>query len=180
MDEGLRAALVKISPYAAGIAVVAIVARVRKFSPREDLRIVPPSPSQAALWLTIWIAWVTAGEVILHALGQADVPHHSDPPLVAGLLILGMVVLAPICEELVFRGLLFRAIEKTKLGGAGAMVVTAIVFAGAHFQYHGIDLVQILIDGLLLGAARWKSRSLPLPIAMHAIGNAVAAWQRFG
>jgi hypothetical protein len=46
-------------------------------------------------------------------------------------------------------------------------------------QYFGPELLQVFADGLLFGLARKTSRSVPLCILMHVLGNAYAAYQRF-
>ena len=95
------------------------------------------------------------------------------------LKVVGMVLLAPTVEEILFRGFVFRLVERTQLGANGAVMIAAAVFAAAHVQYFGVELVQVFADGVVLGVARKTSRSVLLCILMHALGNAYAAYQRF-
>ncbi len=179
LSPEIRSALLKISPSIAGLIVVMVVVRLRRSSLREDVRLVPPSRKQAAFWLFLQIIWIALTEWLLHVLGVAAPSHSEATGLAAAITITGMVILAPLNEELIFRGLIFRAIEKTKAGSIGAVLVSAAVFAAVHTQYFGAILALVFLDAVIYGVARWQSRSVPLTIAMHALGNALAAWQRF-
>jgi len=87
---------------------------------------------------------------------------------------LGVVFLGPIFEESLFRGFLFKGIEKSPIGGKGAVFISAILFALVHIQYgFYILLFMIFPLALLLGYARLKSGSLLLPILLHSINNLV-------
>ncbi len=91
------------------------------------------------------------------------------------MLYLGVVFFGPIFEEVLFRGFLFKGLERTSLGGHGAVFVTSIIFAIIHVQYGlPIILVMLLPMAILLGYARLKSNSLLLPILLHSINNLVA------
>ena len=91
------------------------------------------------------------------------------------MLYLGVVFLGPIFEEVLFRGFLFKGLERTSLGGNGAVFLTSIIFTIIHVQYGlSIMLVMLLPMAILLGYARLKSNSLLLPILLHSINNLVA------
>nr|WP_228530617.1 MULTISPECIES: CPBP family intramembrane glutamic endopeptidase [Myxococcaceae] len=91
----------------------------------------------------------------------------------------GILLFAPAAEELLFRGLLFGQLERTRLGTAGALVVSAALFAVLHLQYAPLSMALIFLDGLVLGAARAQARSVLLCFLMHALGNAVALAERW-
>jgi membrane protease YdiL (CAAX protease family) len=84
---------------------------------------------------------------------------------------LAIVVVIPVSEEILFRGLLFSALQKW-WRMRWVIVVTAFVFALIH-----VDLVffpALFFLGLILGWARVKSRSLGLPILIHVTNNLIA------
>jgi uncharacterized protein len=89
------------------------------------------------------------------------------------------VVLAPLLEELAFRGALFGLL-RPRLGPGPTVGVTALVFTLAHAQYGPPELIQVLVDGVLFGLARLRTGSTRVPFCMHVLGNALAAWQRRG
>jgi membrane protease YdiL (CAAX protease family) len=96
------------------------------------------------------------------------------------LRVLGIVLVAPVAEELIFRGALFTQIAGTRLRAPGAVVVTAIVFAAFHVQYGAAQLALILVDGLFYGSARAATGSSLVSLACHVLGNGYAASERLG
>jgi len=84
---------------------------------------------------------------------------------------------APIFEELSFRGFLFEGLRRSWLGDSGTILVTSLVWAVIHTQYQLVYVLQIFALGLLLGAARLRTGSIVTPIAMHALFSAIAIVQ---
>ena len=79
------------------------------------------------------------------------------------------VFIAPVVEELVFRGLLFAVVERT-MGLPIAVVITALLFAGLHVPeyWHAWNhLLMILAVGLVFSMARGVSESLMPSIVLH-------------
>jgi membrane protease YdiL (CAAX protease family) len=57
------------------------------------------------------------------------------------LLVVGLV--APICEEILFRGVVFRILWR-RVGRAGAMVLSALLFSAAHLDFaHALQLAAV-------------------------------------
>ena len=90
------------------------------------------------------------------------------------ILWFGFIILAPISEEIFFRGFFFKGVECSKLGRIGAVIITALAWAALHTQCDFFGVVDIFVGGLLLGLARWKSKSVYVPIGMHIVANLVA------
>ncbi len=90
--------------------------------------------------------------------------------------IVGILVLAPLGEELLFRGVIFKLLAPKST--ALAVLITAALFAGSHIQYSWIGMALVFIDGLYFGLARAWSGSTLLTIAMHCAGNGIAVYQR--
>lgn len=93
---------------------------------------------------------------------------------------LAVVALAPIVEEIVFRGFLLQALV-TVLPGQRLVcaLLTSLIFAGLHTQYvHAQTLIALTALSLLLCLARFYSRGLKLPVALHMLNNfiGVAPW----
>jgi membrane protease YdiL (CAAX protease family) len=89
------------------------------------------------------------------------------------LLFLTLVVCAPLFEELLFRGFLFRGIE-ARFGPLAAVIVTSIFFASLHFQYNFWGVLLILCLGLIFGFTRWVTRSVVITMLQHATVNLLA------
>jgi len=86
-----------------------------------------------------------------------------------------MLVAAPITEELLFRGLLYRGLE-SRLGAAATIVLTSVVFGLLHAPGFGwIRVVATGSLGLLFGWLRWRTGSTSVSILAHATVNFIGA-----
>ncbi|RJQ31351.1 MAG: CPBP family intramembrane metalloprotease [Actinobacteria bacterium] len=88
------------------------------------------------------------------------------------LLFVITVVIAPIVEEMFFRGFLYQAI-KSDYGISKAMWVSAIVFALFHFSMLVVLPLFILI-GVMLAFVYERYKSLWASIMLHAMNNFVS------
>jgi len=93
------------------------------------------------------------------------------------LLLLALLVAAPVVEELFFRGFMYKGLAASKVGPVGAILITSAVWAVIHFQYDWYGVGLIFLAGLFLGAVRWRTKSVALPMVLHAMMNAVATTQ---
>lgn len=84
-----------------------------------------------------------------------------------------LAVLAPLAEELIFRGLLYGWIEG-RWGWKPAFVVSAVSFAAAHFDPTFVYMILVLPLGLLFSFLRWRTNSLLPSLAAHIANNAFA------
>ncbi|WP_302961648.1 CPBP family intramembrane glutamic endopeptidase [uncultured Adlercreutzia sp.] len=99
------------------------------------------------------------------------------------LYLVGTCVLVAVVEELVFRGLLLRAVRRA-CGPKATIVVTAAVFAALHGLPIGIEgapaaevvaaslalkFLEALAFGIVLAALLFRGGTLPLVIALHAV-----------
>jgi membrane protease YdiL (CAAX protease family) len=109
-------------------------------------------------------------------LGDYDVRGWGSFPGAAGLL--GFMAAAAVTEELLFRGILFRVIEKWT-GTWLALVLTGLLFGLSHlFNPHASlwGAIAIAIEaGGLLTAAYVATRKLWVPIGVHFGWNFAAA-----
>ena len=83
-------------------------------------------------------------------------------------MLLQSALLAPICEELFFRGYLMGAFARAGRGKAAA--AAALLFAAAH----GVDAAFLprFLFGCLLGAMAQRTGSILAPMLMHGCYNA--------
>lgn len=100
--------------------------------------------------------------------------------------LLRITFIAVVGEELVFRGLVWDIVETaarriTSSPDRLTVILTGSLFALSHAQYHDFrpsavmagQIGYTLVAGLVLGWARLRSRGLPVPILIHATGNAL-------
>lgn len=90
-------------------------------------------------------------------------------PSIAAMFFMAVVV-APIFEEIVFRGYLY-AVFKKWAGPAASLIFTAALFAALHVSVTVLPSLLVLAIALTI-AYEW-SGSLLVPIAMHASFNAI-------
>lgn len=92
------------------------------------------------------------------------------------------VVLAPVTEELIFRGILLKTLEGR--GRRTIMVVTSLVFAAFHLlglqpsrilQAAAVVLPQLFVVGLVLAWVTLRSKRLGPAIFIHSGFNLLAA-----
>lgn len=89
-------------------------------------------------------------------------------------LYLGVGIGAPLVEEFIFRGALWRGWRLSRLGLWGTLLITSFLWAILHVQYPAAIIAYIFCLGLLLGFAREKSGNLWIPVWMHALNNGLA------
>ena len=90
------------------------------------------------------------------------------------LLWLAIVFLAPLFEEVFFRGFLFVGLRASRLGAAATIVLTSLLWAAMHLQYNLSGIAQIFVVGIILGALRHKTDSLWSPLLIHVLWNGMA------
>ena len=89
------------------------------------------------------------------------------------LLVLGVVVLGPLFEEFLLRGLLYGSVRHIADEHL-SVAVTAGVFALMHLQYSLPIMLLILPMGVVLGYARARSGSIWVPVLLHVANNAMS------
>lgn len=87
---------------------------------------------------------------------------------------LAMVLFAPIFEEVFIRGFLFIGFRQSRLGPAGAIILTSVIWALLHVQYNYYEMALIFLLGIVLGIARHKTDSLWSPLIVHSFNNLLA------
>jgi len=132
-------------------------------------------------WLLVLLVFAVVCDSATWLSGRPIVPdvmvyayQSAGAPL---LLWLAMLVAAPMSEEMVFRGFLFRGLAASRLGPLGSIVLTSALWSGLHLQYDLHGMAIIFLAGLLLGYARWRSDSLIPCLWMHGLMNLLAMAQ---
>lgn len=92
----------------------------------------------------------------------------STDPLTLGLMAAAAVLVAPFCEEIVFRGYLYPA-AKRFAGPWVACIFSAIIFASAHGNAGA--LLPLFIFGCVLVFIYEKTGSIWAPMAVHLCFN---------
>ena len=124
------------------------------------------------VFMAINIAWTVTLETILpEALKPQEMvaillETHSLP-LLLGLFVL-LVILAPVAEELIFRGCLYRFLKGT-LPVSAAVLISSLLFGAIHLHLAGLPV--LVAFGALLCLVYERTGSLKTPILLHAFFN---------
>jgi len=94
----------------------------------------------------------------------------------AAMFLFNTIILAPVTEEVLFRGFLLPSWSRSRLGPIGAIAVTSAVFAAVHIQYDLCGMIAVGLAGCVYGWLRLRSGSLLPPILAHCVGNAIATF----
>ncbi len=102
-------------------------------------------------------------------------PAASSPGLALGVLQIAlMVVLAPVAEELFFRGWLWTALRKSWRPVPTALV-TSVLWLLVHWPEGWFRPVVLIPTAILLSLARHKGGSVRASLLLHVVNNAIAA-----
>ena len=128
-------------------------------------------------WLMVMPPVVMSGWLVSRWIGEQggsnpllEIVLNSRDPLALALLAITAVVLAPLFEETIFRGVLLPVLGRS-LGRSGSVVISALVFAIAHLSIG--ELPPLLVLGLGLALLRLSTGRLFPCVVMHALWNGV-------
>ena len=162
------------------IVPVLIYLNRKKLSVVESLRINSISKQVLISIILLSIgAMIIADEIIIlvdivipapDSFLQLEALLTPDNPLSMLLLIITIVLLAPIGEELLFRGFLQKHLETSWGDITKAILLSSLFFAAIHFNPYW--LIQIYLLGVLLGYIAWQTQSVISSIIFHVIINA--------
>jgi membrane protease YdiL (CAAX protease family) len=95
------------------------------------------------------------------------------PPTLPNKVVLfaAIALIAPLLEELLFRGLLQNSLSK-KMPVWAAILTASAIFAAVHMDYHAFP--PLLVMGAVFGLLYHLTGSLRVNILAHALNNAAA------
>lgn len=185
--------ILTVATLVSAAALMAVL--VRRFWPTQWSRAELPGfgfarPTRKRYWviaLACGLALPFAGDLLTRLLAGGH-PINQDVSVMAAqvplamraLLALVVVCVAPLIEELVFRGVLLSGLARRMPVGL-AILASALVFGAVHlpdFSFAWYPVPALALLGLAAGWLRVSSRSLWPAIALHATNNllAVLAW----
>ncbi|CAM05227.1 hypothetical protein A8924_6401 [Saccharopolyspora erythraea NRRL 2338] len=186
-DEGSRfgvaLVLMLMVPTLLAGAVAVVITMVRGNGPRVDFGLewrwkdVTTGLGIGAIGLvtttiasTIWLSWVGPD-------AQSTVSGLLDgvrlPPALAVVIFLHVWLIAPICEELLYRGLLWGAMERLRWSRVTAFVLSTAVFAIGHLEPERTLL--LLVIAIPIGVARMVTGRLTASVVAHQVNNFLPA-----
>ena len=143
------------------------------------LRPVAFGPAVGWTLLTFAAFWVLTA-IYITAVGEPDQQELTrdlrEEESLAALIGYGVLLafVAPLTEELFFRGFVFGVLRE-KIGVAGGALATGVVFGLVHVTGSPIETVGVLVIlGVLLCLLFARTGSLLPCIALHATNNAIS------
>lgn len=148
----------------------------------EDFGLAPPARPWIAglLLLGVYFAFVAISGIYVELGGfeaEDQLPDELgvDESTVNLVLVLFLVVvMAPVAEELLFRGYVYRALRN----GTGvwvAALVSGLIFGGIHLGSSPTEFIPpLMLLGVGLALLYQWTGSLYAPVALHAFNNSIA------
>jgi uncharacterized protein len=130
------------------------------------------------------VVLVMGWDLVSRALGREVQPGFMGEVLKSAqadgsvwLLVIAFCIAAPMSEELLARGFLYRGWSESFLRVPGAILLSSLAWTALHLQYDWFFFGEIFTIGLLLGYLRYRSGSLWLTIVLHGLNNLAATVQ---
>lgn len=162
---------------------VALLARRNRWRWR-DAYALRPAPAKAIVaaalaGIGLWVFNATLAAVLESALARYVGPSPVPQDVIAalntaqtGTFVLGLVILAPFCEEVFFRGMMQTAYARC--GNRQALIGASVLF-GLYHALNGVSqVIPATFIGFALGYCALKTGSVWPGIALHAVNNGLA------
>ena len=158
--------------------IYAVVTRLRKRPFRATIGLV----GNGRIWPAAFGAVILGGamDTVTLALHKPIVPDTLQPLFTGASSAVAMAVFAvivtPLVEELLFRGVLFPVVARS-LNTFWAVILVSVLFGLAHMATYGPDaysVMQSLVAGLYLTWLRARTRLLAPSVAAHTALNLYA------
>ncbi len=124
-----------------------------------------------AISITILSKWIDYETISTENVEGLEESIEEAGFLVRLILFFMIVVWAPLSEEIVFRGMLWNALEKSWISAMPIAMITSMLFVLAHVD--PIHIIGVMPIGFFLGWLRHRSGSTIPTILCHAVNNGV-------
>jgi hypothetical protein len=167
------------------VGVTWVLLRSASYEPWSYTGLIAPRLAPSVMGFALGVANFFACVVPIQYVAQSLAPEwlrdmfdvsrvfESQSPAELALMLAGVSIAAPICEELFFRGLFQKGLLSSSLSRVSAVVVTAVVFSAFHLDPVGF-LARVEL-GVLFGVLRLYTGSLWPSIFAHAANNMVSS-----
>jgi uncharacterized protein len=177
-SDGIVVAVYKLVGNPVEIVTLVLATRLSGANALEYLGLDIPRQRDIAIAVAALAAIIAAVDAATLMLGMEIVPalqlelHRTaqEEGTLAWLWV-AILVAAPVGEELLFRGFMFRGFVHEPRDALPAILVIALIWSLLHFQYDWFGKAQVLAIGVLFGFVRWRSGSTTLVILLHMLLN---------
>jgi membrane protease YdiL (CAAX protease family) len=151
---------------------------VRDLGLRIELRDVPIGVvwgllSQVVIIPLLYIPLFLFTDITTEDLSEParDLTDRATGPFGVVMLVLFVGICAPICEEIFYRGLVLRSLER-RLGMWPGVLLTGVIFGASHFE--PLQFVALAVFGAVLSLLVIRSGRLGPAIVAHMVFNLIA------
>jgi uncharacterized protein len=162
------------------VAIVTLVLAIQLLGTNvlDYLGLDVPRPREVVIAVLALAAAIVAADAITFALGKDMVPAfqielHRTAREEGSLpwLWLAIIFAAPVGEELLFRGFMFRGFVHEPRDAVPGILIISVIWSMLHVQYDWFGTAQVFAIGLLFGFVRWRTGSTTLAILLHVLLN---------
>jgi len=160
------------------VALLVLMTRRRGVSAAAYLGLTMPLKRDLLLGIIVVATLTVVADGVSYKLGynlvsqfQLDIYNSASAAGWLPWLLLTLVVVAPIGEETLFRGFLFRGWHRTSRDIWAVIIGTALLWALTHVQYNPYYMAQVFVIGLVFGWFRYTSNSTILTMVLHGLVN---------
>jgi CAAX protease family protein len=128
-----------------------------------------------ALYVAFWIVAFALEQIFGKPPEQqlvTDLKAEQSFAILAGYAVLTCIV-APICEEIFFRGFVFTTFAR-RLGPAWGAVLAGGIFGLIHAPNPVLGLIALGVLGVALCLLYWTTQSIIPCMALHALNNSIS------
>jgi membrane protease YdiL (CAAX protease family) len=183
-DSALEAILVSATSLLLLVFAVLLWVNLPAANRRAAVAVKGSLPKAVAIGVGIGLALVVGAGLILLAGSAIDpnverqldeVESIGTGPWQVTLTVIALVVLAPLGEELLFRGLLLRGLAR-RMPFWPAALISSLLFASAHADSYVLwpRAIALVLTGLVL-AVIYRWRGYWCSVSAHATVNTIAA-----
>ena len=178
INDGLLIVVAGILSAIAGIVLITIIVKVRRsYSIGEYLGFRSISIKSIIVLLSVAAGFIALSYLVNYIPGKVENHFMVEAYTTSVWKILfwiEIVILAPVMEEMFFRGFLFVGFRQSRIGVVGTTILTAFIWTLLHFgQYDYYDMAIIFVFGIVLGIVRQKTDSLWGPLVIHSANNLI-------
>ncbi|MEV0704410.1 type II CAAX endopeptidase family protein [Saccharopolyspora sp. NPDC050389] len=181
--DGMALVLMLVLPTVLAGAVAVLITVVRGNGPRLDFGLewrwsdVTTGLAIGGIGLVtttiatmLWVRWTgpDAQSTVSSLLDGVQLP-----PALAVVIFLHVWLVAPLCEELLYRGLLWGAMERLRWSQLNVFVLSTAVFAIGHLEPERTAL--LLVIAIPIGVARMVTGRLTASVVAHQVNNFLPA-----
>jgi len=185
-DQGGTALLgLVVASQAAGLIAALAFLRLRGVALRDPIGTLRPLGRNIGRGVALGLAAIVGSTLLVSVLVALSGSEATPDQILTGgltetpgqiiLAVIAAVVLAPVAEELLFRGLLHRSL-RSRWRIVPATAVSSMLFAVVHVDValsQPLALIGLTLVGAILAVAYERTGSLLVPIVIHAVHNAV-------